>query len=109
MIILFFISKFIIKIMIIYFFKLFFNSHYSFHGRHGQAAYLMELLAHSEEDTDINQRIIFFTRAINSASQASVATQSTGLLNSGLNGDVVVNYTLDKLEDLKEKLQIAGK
>lgn len=81
-------------------------SHYTYHGRHGHAAYLMDLLAHSDEDTDINQRITYLTRAINSASQAAISPPPADLRD--LKQEIITHYSLDKLEDLKEKLQVAG-
>jgi hypothetical protein len=66
----------------------------------------MDLLAHSDEDTDINQRIGFLTRAINSASQAATAPPPSNLKD--LRQEIITHYSLDKLQDLKEKLQIAG-
>jgi hypothetical protein len=66
----------------------------------------MDLLAHSDEDTDINQRIAYLTRAINSASQAAVSSPPSDFKE--LNQEIITHYSLDKLEDLKEKLQIAG-
>lgn len=65
----------------------------------------MDLLAHSDEDTDINQRIGFLTRAITSASQAATLPPPSNFKD--LNQEVIAHYSLDKLQDLKEKLQIA--
>lgn len=67
----------------------------------------MDLLAHSDENIDLNQRISYLTRAINSASQAAISPPPPDLRD--LNQEIITHYSLDKLEDLKEKLQVAGK
>jgi hypothetical protein len=84
--------------------------HYSWHGRHAQAAYLMDLLAHDDEEVDIGERIEHIIRAVNSATRACSSAEggSTVRTISSTGSEVVANYSYEKLEDLKDKLQIAG-
>lgn len=82
--------------------------HYTWHGKHAEAAYLMELLAHEEEEMPLEQRIQFLVKAVNSATMACQSS-SIGSHSAGSRVDDGVKYSFDKLEDLKNKLEVAGK
>mmetsp|Transcript_24760 Transcript_24760/g.36519 ORF Transcript_24760/g.36519 Transcript_24760/m.36519 type:complete len:1559 (+) Transcript_24760:131-4807(+) len=82
--------------------------HYVWHGRHAQAAFLMDLLAHREEDTEIDTRIEHLIRAVNSANRACNTADTTAAMRVGVeSAEVLANYSFDKVEDLTGKLQIA--
>jgi hypothetical protein len=76
----------------------------------------MDLLAHSEGEMDINQRIACLDCAIDSASRSCYdaplspsTSTSTGMnaMRDGA-GRVVEGYSNEKLKDLEEKRHIAG-
>jgi hypothetical protein len=64
----------------------------------------MDLLAHNDDDYDIDKRIQCLIYAVNSATMACRDNQHDGSRKSS-----TVIYTYDKLEDLKGKLEIACK
>ena len=70
----------------------------------------MDLLAHDDEEVDIEVRIEHIIRAVNSATRAcsSPAAGSGTRMTSVGGSDVLANYSYEKLEDLKDKPQIAG-
>ena len=71
----------------------------------------MDLLAHDDEELEIGIRIEHIIRAVNSATRAcsSSDTGSSFDMSSIGGAAVVTNYSYEKLDDLKDKLQIAGK